>query len=210
MAMGDVERAQRVFLNVPFDVGYEKLLLALIASLACLGRRPRCVLEIPESGQGRLSRLFEQIGQCGASVHDLSRVGQPARFNMPFELGLACAVQKYSTHGDRHSYFLLESQRHRLDKTLSDIKGRDPLIHEGKPHQIMGCMLEVFGGRVSDPTVDQIYALWRRLLRIVRDRKHEHHQQTIYSRQLFLLAVGEATTLAAQAGFIGPANGVRN
>ena len=83
-----------VFLNVPFDIGYERLFVALISALVSLGRVPRCVLEIPEQGIGRLSRIFRLVRTCPVSVHDLSRVGQPVRFNMPFELGLAVALYR--------------------------------------------------------------------------------------------------------------------
>ena len=75
-----------VFLNVPFDGSYERIFVALISSLIALGRNPRCVLEIPETGQGRLVRILQLIRACPVSIHDLSRVGLPVRFNMPFEL----------------------------------------------------------------------------------------------------------------------------
>src|SRR5437016_5813575 len=83
-----------VFLNVPFDKAYERQFVALIAAIVAIGRTPRCVLELPELGRGRLNRLFQHLRQCGVSVHDLSRVGTPVRFNMPFELGMACAISE--------------------------------------------------------------------------------------------------------------------
>ncbi len=66
-------RDEDVFINVPFDVEYREMYVALVAGLVGLGFRPRGVLEIPPN-KDRLARLREVIGECGSSVHDLSRV----------------------------------------------------------------------------------------------------------------------------------------
>jgi len=81
-----------VFINAPFDAAYEPLFITLVGMLVFLGQEPYCVLEVREKGEGRLARIIELIRNCRMSIHDLSRVGLPARFNMPFELGLACTV----------------------------------------------------------------------------------------------------------------------
>jgi len=78
--MGETD-SQAVFLNVSFDRSYERLFVAQISILVSLGRIPRCVLEIPEEGQGRLHRILGLLQQCPVSIHDLSRVGLPARFS---------------------------------------------------------------------------------------------------------------------------------
>ena len=71
-------------------------MIALVAGLTAFGLTPRCVLKIPPR-EDRLRRLHDLLSTCQASVHDLSRVGtygsspRCARFNMPFELGLAVA-----------------------------------------------------------------------------------------------------------------------
>src|SRR5438093_5118087 len=94
MPSGTDLRRRSVFLNVPFDKSYEPLFVGLISALVALGRTPRCVLELPEMGQGRLVRILRLIQSCGVSIHDLSRVGLPVRFNMPFELGIAVALAR--------------------------------------------------------------------------------------------------------------------
>jgi len=125
-----------VFLNVPFDKKFEPIFIALVGGLVALGRKPRCVLEIPDSGRGHLDRLVELIGGCRTSIHDLSRVsGTSARFNMPFELGLATALKAI---GHPHDFFLFESQDRRIDKTLSDLKGIDAQIHGGTQRGAIG------------------------------------------------------------------------
>jgi hypothetical protein len=69
-----------VFLNVPFDAAYESLFVALVGTLVFLGQKPHCVLEVRESGDGRLARIFALMRVCGTSIHDLSRIGRPVRF----------------------------------------------------------------------------------------------------------------------------------
>ena len=119
-----------VFLNVPFDKQYERLFVTLVGTVVLLGQTPHCVLEVRERGQGRLARIFDLLRSCGASIHDLSRVGVPARFDVPFELGLACSL---ALAGEPHDVLVLDAKPYRLDRTLSDYKGRDPLIHHGRP-----------------------------------------------------------------------------
>jgi hypothetical protein len=49
---------------------------------------------------------------------------------MPFELGLLLGWRK--TKGNNsHTWFVFESAKRRLQKSLSDLDGTDPLIHEG-------------------------------------------------------------------------------
>src|SRR3990172_6569726 len=128
----------RVFVNVPYDGPYERLFVSLIAGLVALGRQPVCALAAPDTGKGRLRRILDLIARCDLSIHDLSRVqrarGVP-RFNMPFELGLCCAVARFRRG---HRYYVFEEQRHRLSKSLSDLGGYDPQVHGGTPRGIAG------------------------------------------------------------------------
>ncbi len=123
MKSGREANRRGVFLNVPFDQDSEPQRVALVSALAALGRTPRSVLEVPEQGDGRLVRIFGLMRQCPVSIHDLSRVELPVRFNMPFELGIAFALSRLERS---HKFVLLEAKRHRLQKTLSDVNGIDP------------------------------------------------------------------------------------
>ncbi|MBM3296514.1 MAG: hypothetical protein FJY83_02835 [Candidatus Aminicenantes bacterium] len=191
-----------VFLNVPFDARYEPLFLALIASLISIGRKPWCVLEIPEHGQGRLKRIVEHIRACRVSLHDLSRVGPPPRFNMPFELGLAYAQKIYLKSARDHSIVLLESVRHRLAKTLSDMAGFDPVIHMNSPRRVISGILDSLGTGASDPAVPDVYRLWKQLMKAARQLKKSSGQDDIYSRSLFRKLVAASTELSVRCGFI--------
>ncbi len=122
------------FLNIPYDEQYANLYLAFIAGLCAFGLGPRATLEIA-TGERRLDRIFSLLTTCSYSFHDLSRVQldraapRTPRFNMPFELGLLLGWQK--TKRPRHTWFVFESMKRLLPKSLSDLDGTDPLIHGG-------------------------------------------------------------------------------
>lgn len=191
-----------VFLNVPFDDHYEPLFIALIAALTSIGRKPWCVLELPERGQGRLIRILDHIKACQVSLHDLSRVSSPPRFNMPFELGLAYAQKRYLRSARKHSIVLLESVRHRLTRTLSDMAGFDPAIHSNSPRRAISCVLDSLGTGATDPAVPDVYRMWKQLMKAARQLKTTAGQDDIYSRSLFRKLVAASTELSVRYGFI--------
>jgi hypothetical protein len=123
------------FLNIPYDERYTNLYFAFIAGLCSFGLEPRATLEIA-SGERRLDRIFDLMTSCHYSFHDLSRVQldstapRTPRFNMPFELGLLLGWQK-TKRSSTHTWFVFESVKRRLQKSLSDLDGTDPLIHGG-------------------------------------------------------------------------------
>jgi hypothetical protein len=173
----------------------------LVGVLIFLGQKPRCVLEVRESGDGRLRRIFDLIRECGMSVHDLSRIGPPARFNMPFELGLACSLRLLP--GYTHEVVVFEARDWRLDRTLSDYKGRDPLIHYNRCDDLITCLLDV----VTSPSMPDAAALrrsastLRRSAAVIKDRLRIN---SVFRPSAFR-AIGEAATeIAVDSGYIVP------
>lgn len=189
---------QAVFLNTPYDQAYESLFVTLVASLICLGLKPRCVLEIRETGQGRLARIYELLQSCGISIHDLSRTGTPVRFNMPFELGLACSLRLRDTP---HEVVVLDSMPHRLDKTLSDYKGRDPLIHHNRCDDVIGCTLDVFQ-RTNGPDPDTMRSAARSVRAFAKSIKNQYRTPSIFRPAAFHSLVEAATRHAVEEGLI--------
>lgn len=183
---------KNVFLNVPFDAGYERPLIALIAALSSLGLIPHCVLELPEMGSGRLRRLFQHLENCRISIHDLSRVGVPVRFNMPFELGIACALAEYRK---LHSYFVMEKVPYRLDRTLSDLKGRDPIVHYNNPKRIIAGVLGMLRSKSQNPAPQEVYGNYKKLLTIAEKLKRDYGERTIFNRAIFIDLVNAGTEL---------------
>ncbi len=195
-------RASSVFLNVPYDSGYERNFVALISSLVALGRAPRCVLEIAESGQGRLARIMKLMAQCPVSIHDLSRVGSPVRFNMPFELGLAYAIR--SRRKGRQHILILERVPFRLQRTLSDWSGRDPVIHGGKPWGVIVAVLDALGTPTRNPDPTMVYGQWRELWRGAMRLRDDRKQRTIFQRSTYLRLVAAALEIARRDRLVLP------
>ncbi|MDP9194801.1 MAG: hypothetical protein M3P06_24165 [Acidobacteriota bacterium] len=190
-----------VFINAPFDDAYEPLFVTLVGTLVFLGQQPHCVLEVPEKGDGRLQRILDLIRTCRTSVHELSRVGTPVRFNMPFELGLACALKLENPAA--YDVFVLDSVDYRLDRTLSDYKGRDPLIHHGTSNGMVACLLDLFQADVANAPAE-----FRRAVRLLQTSatvlKADLKATSLFRPSLFRRLVATATEIAIDRGFIKP------
>jgi hypothetical protein len=188
-----------VFLNVPFDRPYEPLFVALVCALVALGRVPRSVLEVPEDGKGRLSRLLTIIRASSVSIHDLSRGAPPARFNMPFELGIAFALSRME---ERHKFIILEAKRYRLQKTLNDANGIDPGIHNATVRGVISCVLSDLGKPRRNPSLETVALIHRQLWKTIPFLKRSQGRKDIYSRSAFGELVAGANALARKEGLI--------
>lgn len=195
-----------VFLNVPFSARYEGTFVALICAVVASGRVPRSVVEVPESGRGRLRRLIGHLRACQVSVHDLSWVGSPSRFNMPFELGIAAALQHFSEegYGDVHQRLVLERVNHRLSRTLSDLAGTDPMVYGQRPER---ALVQVYSAltyphRPSVPSVAQVRGVYRGVRSDLQSLKVAFCADSAFDPQLFGPIVVAATERASNAGLI--------
>lgn len=152
-----------VFLNIPYDAGFQKLYLAYIAGVSAFGLVPRATLEIPTS-ERRLDRIIALIDQCAYSLHDLSRVQidrkapSTPRFNMPFELGLA--VARKNSHS-RQRWYVCETVKRRVNKSLSDLDGTEVHIHEGTLIGLFSVLGDIFVRRLRQPSVQQMDGIYR-------------------------------------------------
>lgn len=97
----------------------------MVALSAALGRVPQLTFQVPDGDEGHLPRIFRLLKSCRVSIHDLNAVGIPVRFNMPFELGLACAIKQQT---GRHDFLALERKSHRL-RSMNPETAR--LVHRG-------------------------------------------------------------------------------
>lgn len=195
---------RRVFLNVPFDSAYEPIFIGLMAALVHLGMRPTTVLQLGSDGSPRLDRLLEQVRGSGFSVHDLSRVrlsgrGGSAvpRFNMPFELGLAVAVARLLRGKSAHVFALLEARPFRLQRSLSDMNGLDPMIHNGTREGAVRCVFEIFSdARPTD--LQRALRLAQELTQVSTQLKRDHGVRSVFSRVMFNELFAAATLLRDQ------------
>lgn len=128
-----------VFINCPFDSEFLPLAQALVFSVLRLGLEPRIATERSDSAEVRIQKIRELIQSSRFSIHDLSRM-EPLgpqdlpRFNMPFELGLDLGCRYYG--GSRYKTkecLILERERYRYQRVLSDIAGNDIRAHQNDP-----------------------------------------------------------------------------
>src|SRR5580692_1878693 len=152
-------KREAVFLNIPYDERFEKLLLAYIAGISAFGFSPRATLEIPFS-QRRLERIISLIASSQYSVHDLSRVQldrakpRTPRFNMPFELGLSVGIGK-------RGWIVCETVPHRIKKSLSDLDGTDVYIHGGTVQGVFRELCNAFVRNRRQPSVVEMMQIYR-------------------------------------------------
>ena len=176
-----------VFLNIPYDKDFENLYLAYIAGVSAFGLVPRATLEIPTS-QRRLDRILSLIETCTYSIHDLSRVQldrkapRTPRFNMPFELGLAVA-QNQRRGSDR--WYVCETMRHRVSKSLSDLDGTDVRIHGGTVKGLFAALGDIFVRKQHQPSVQEMFGIYRRLRRNLPRIMREAGTRDAYGARVF-------------------------
>ncbi|MCA9025178.1 MAG: hypothetical protein KDA86_08200 [Planctomycetaceae bacterium] len=127
-----------VFINCPFDDQYHSIFRAIVFCVFDCGFRPRCALEVDDSSQVRIDKILKIISESKYGIHDISRTeldhetGLP-RFNMPFELGLFVAAQRFGSGIQRKkNCLILDRQPYRYQQFLSDIAGQDIRSHENE------------------------------------------------------------------------------
>ena len=110
---------------------------AIVFAVADCGYRPRCALEADDGGEVRVEKIARIIRACRFGVHDLSfmsidRDSGLARLNMSFELGLFLGARWFGTRKLRDKITLiLDQDRYRYQKSISDIAGQDIRSHGG-------------------------------------------------------------------------------
>jgi len=132
-----------VFINCPFDEEYKTFLHPMLFTIVYLGLHPQ-IAQTTDSGNTRMERIIELIKKSKYSIHDLSRnvssaAGEIARFNMPFELGLDIGIRhaSYRSKYSQKKSLIIEQDRFRYRKALSDISGNDIASYEGSPERLI-------------------------------------------------------------------------
>jgi hypothetical protein len=126
-----------VFLNCPFGETFAPILHAIAFSITDLGYFPRLAPENADNAANRLDRIVELVRASKFGIHDLSRckalaVGEFARMNMPFELGIDHGCFRFGEAPlSNKAILILEHERYDYQKTLSDISGWDIESHAG-------------------------------------------------------------------------------
>jgi len=81
---------------------------------------------------------------------------------MPFELGLVLGWLKTSRRS-KHTWFIFESVRRRVSKSLSDLDGTDPYIHDERPKGVFRELGNALVRSADQPTVQQMTTVYRNI-----------------------------------------------
>lgn len=128
-----------VFINCAFDPEFTPFFRAIVFTILDCGYIPRCAMEVDDGHQNRIDKIFKIIGDCRFGIHDISRTeldkkNKLPRFNMPLELGMYLGAPVFGKPLQRKKIcMIMDKDRHRYQKFISDIAGKDIKSHGGKP-----------------------------------------------------------------------------
>lgn len=179
--MDNAERGS-IFVNCPFDDVYRPIFDAVTFAIIACGFRVASALQVADSGELRLDKLYRLIANAAYSVHDISRVevdgtsGLP-RFNMPIELGIALGHGRYADRRPKPRLLILDSERYRYQVFASDLAGLDIAEHGNDAGRAIGCVRDFLASDVRAlPTSDRIVGLYRAFERSLSDLAGEQDQ----------------------------------
>jgi hypothetical protein len=165
---------RNVFMNCPFDPAYRPLFEAIAFTTAECGYHPRSALEVDDSSQVRIEKITGIISESRLAVHDISRTQldrgtRLPRFNMPLELGIFLGAKSFgSADHKRKVAIILDTDRYRYQKFISDIAGQDIRTHGGRVdqaiHQVRDFLSTHREGGVFLPGGDKIVERYRRFV----------------------------------------------
>jgi hypothetical protein len=128
-----------VFVNCPFDEAYRSVFESIVFAIHDCGYIARSALEVVDASQVRIEKIAAIIRDCRFGLHDISRTEPDAatglpRFNMPLELGIFLGAKRYGRGNQKQkSCLILDIERYRFQKFISDIAGQDVAAHGGEP-----------------------------------------------------------------------------
>lgn len=128
-----------VFLNCPFDDQYRLLFNAIIFVIYRCGFAPVSGLSENNAMDNRIDKIARMIQNSSFTIHDISRTqldskSKLPRFNMPFELGIWYGLKYFGKSAKRKiNALILEENKYKYRKYISDISGIDVAFHNNKP-----------------------------------------------------------------------------
>ncbi len=78
---------------------------------------------------------------------------------MPFELGIAVEIGQRNRA--RHQWFVFEARPYRLQRSLSDLNGTDPHIHEQRPRRLLIELSNAFVRARRQPQLAELERTYR-------------------------------------------------
>lgn len=165
---------KNVFINCPFDSEYSQMLRALIFTIIDCGLEPRIASERDDAGEVRINKIKRLIKSSLYSIHDISRMdslkkGDLPRFNMPFELGLDLGCRDFGSGAlKKKTCLILEREKYRYHKVISDLSGNDIKSHNNEPEQLIRQLRNWIQANIGS-MLKSGTKIWRRFNEFVAD-----------------------------------------
>ena len=137
---------KNIFVNCPLDDDYRPLLLGIVFTIIYFKYKPRLSLERTDSAESRIEKIVGLIQESKFGIHDLSRMvsddrDEHYRMNMPFELGIDYGCLKFKGgKWERKKILILEKERYRYQKAISDLSGSDIKKHDDDVFKAIGAV----------------------------------------------------------------------
>ena len=194
--------AYGVFVNRPFDAEYKPLFEAIVFAVHDCGYIARCVLEVDDSSEVRIEEIARLIAACKFGIHDISRTELDAihslpRFNVPLELGLFLGAKRFGRAEQKAKVCLiLDTEKYRYQKFISDIAGQDIATHGQAPAEaikaVRNCLRGATPRTVKIPSgtiIARRYELFRQELPLMCKKLHLNEAELTFSE--YVLQVEE-------------------
>ena len=137
---------KNIFVNCPFDDDYRQLLVGIVFTIIYFRYKPRLSMERADSAETRIDKILSLITESKFGIHDLSRIvssgkDEHYRMNMPFELGIdyGCLKLKGGIWATK-KILILEKERYRFQKAISDLSGSDIKNHNDEVDQVISAV----------------------------------------------------------------------
>jgi hypothetical protein len=173
--MAEPQYQNSVFINCPFDGEYLPVFRAIIFTVSVCGFVPRCTLEHDDASQVRLEKIYRLIGSSAFGIHDISRTeldeeNHLPRFNMPLELGFFLGAKQFGSGRHRSKRCLvLDRERYRFQKFISDIGGQDIKAHGNSPEAVVRTVRDWLRNAVGQGKMPGGSHLWNRYQEFTAD-----------------------------------------
>lgn len=166
--MGKQSNPNDVFINCPFDLEYQPLFDALFFVTVACGFRVRCSLEADDGSEVRVEKILRIIGESKYGIHDISRTeldddNKLPRFNMPLELGMFLGAKRFGGAAQKgKACLIVDNEKYRYQKFLSDIAGQDIKAHDSSPEKLICAVRDWLRGHSEGPSLPGGKAIYKK------------------------------------------------
>jgi hypothetical protein len=150
---------RQIFINCPFSSDYLPFFNAIVFSTIYCGFQPRCALETDDSSEIRFEKICNLVRECRLGIHDISKTEldrntKLPRFNMPLELGVFLAAKRFGDRSQRlKRCLILDAERYRYLKFISDISGQDIHSHSRSIDKLIQIIARWLGDELQDERI---------------------------------------------------------